>query len=126
MRYFLYICAIFTTIWIGHNSALYYQYFVDSDGWDYRGYFRTVWRSTFTLIQILTFDEWSERIVRHVFSQQPAMLIFFIGFIFVAGFGMMNIISAVVVESTLATSLKDADKALKKREKVLKHINKKG
>jgi len=114
---FLYICAIFTTIWIGHNSGLYYQYFVDSNGWDYRAYFRTVWRSTFTLIQILTFDEWSEHIVRHVLTQQPAMLVFFLGFIFVAGFGMMNIISAVVVESTLATSLKDADKAQKKREK---------
>lgn len=116
---FLYICAIFATIWVGHNDAIYYQYFLNpiSNGWDYRGYFRTVWRSTFTLIQVLTMDEWAEHIVRHVLTQQPAMLVFFLGFIFVAAFGMMNIISAVVVESTLATSLKDADKALKKREK---------
>merc|ERR1719217_1643279 len=84
---FLYICAIFTTLMIGKNDKLYDQYYLDSGGWDHEVYFRTVPRSMFTLFQIVTFESWSERIVRHVMQKQPAMVVFFIAFIAVSSFG---------------------------------------
>merc|ERR1712194_705388 len=103
---FIYICAIFTTLVIGKNDEIYDPYFLSSGGWDHEVYFRTVPRSMFTLFQIVTFESWSERIVRHVMQKQPAMVIFFVAFIAISSFGLLNIVVGVVVESTLSTSEK--------------------
>merc|ERR1719453_1410241 len=101
---FLYICAIFCTLMIGKNDALYDQYFLDSNGWDHEVYFRTVPRSMFTLFQIVTFESWNERLVRHVIHNQPAMIVFFVAFIALSSFGLMNIVVGVVCERTINTS----------------------
>jgi voltage-gated sodium channel len=113
---FIYICAIFTTLVIGKNDELYDPYFMTSGGWDHEVYFRTVPRSMFTLFQIVTFESWSERIVRHVMQKQPAMVIFFVGFIAITSFGLLNIVVGVVVESTLSTSEKDDNKIKRSQE----------
>lgn len=114
---FIYICAIFTTLVIGKNDKLYDQYFLDSGGWDHEVYFRTVPRSMFTLFQIVTFESWSERIVRHVMQKQPGMVIFFVIFMAICSFGLLNIVVGVVVESTLATSEKDESKVKRAQER---------
>jgi len=114
---FIYICAIFTTLVIGKNDKLYDQYFLDSGGWDHEVYFRTVPRSMFTLFQIVTFESWSERIVRHVMQKQPGMVIFFVIFMAICSFGLLNIVVGVVVESTLATSEKDDTKVKRAQER---------
>jgi len=114
---FIYICAIFTTLMIGKNDKLYDQYFLDSGGWDHEVYFRTVPRSMFTLFQIVTFESWSERIVRHVMEKQPAMVIFFVIFMAISSFGLLNIVVGVVVESTLSTSEKDDTKVKRAQER---------
>merc|ERR1719409_416309 len=114
---FIYICAIFTTLVIGKNDKLYDSYFMQSGGWDHEEYFRTVPRSMFTLFQIVTFESWSERIVRHVMQKQPGMVIFFVGFIAIASFGLLNIVVGVVVESTLSTSEKDESKVKRAQER---------
>ena len=51
--------AIICTTVIGHNDELYDPYFAKSGGWDHEVYFATVWRSTFTLFQIMTLDQWN-------------------------------------------------------------------
>merc|ERR1719272_637982 len=122
----IYICAIFTTLTIGKNDKLYDQYFLDSGGWDHETYFATVPRSMFTLFQIVTFESWSERIVRHVMKKQPGMVLFFVIFIAICSFGLLNIVVGVVVESTLSTSQKD-DEKLKRaeerdRQRVFDHL----
>jgi voltage-gated sodium channel len=114
---FIYICAIFTTLMIGKNDKLYDQYFLDSGGWDHEVYFRTVPRSMFTLFQIVTFESWSERIVRHVMEKQPGMVIFFVVFMAICSFGLLNIVVGVVVESTLSTSEKDDNKMKRAQER---------
>jgi voltage-gated sodium channel len=114
---FLYICAIFTTLVIGKNDKLYDQYFLDSKGWDHEVYFGTVSRSMFSLFQIVTFESWSERIVRHVMQKQPAMVLFFIVFIAISSFGLLNIVVGVVVESTLHTSENDESKVKRAQER---------
>jgi voltage-gated sodium channel len=114
---FLYICAIFTTLVIGKNDALYDPYFIESGGWDHEFYFATVPRSMFTLFQVVTFESWAERVVRHVMQKQPAMVIFFAIFIAIASFGLLNIVVGVVVESTLSTSQKDENKIKRAQER---------
>lgn len=113
----IYICAIFTTLVIGKNDKLYDSYFKESGGWDHEEFFRTVPRSMFTLFQVVTFESWSERIVRHVMQKQPAMVVFFIAFIAVSSFGLLNIVVGVVVESTLSTSERDENKVKRSQER---------
>jgi len=111
------IAAIVTTRSIGHNDVLYDPYFASSGGWDHEVYFKTTWRSMLTLFQILTFDSWSEEIVRHVGQQQPGMLAFFVAFIVILSFGLLNLVAGLVVEATFRLALKDRTRMLKLQEK---------
>mmetsp|Transcript_25401 Transcript_25401/g.46086 ORF Transcript_25401/g.46086 Transcript_25401/m.46086 type:complete len:607 (+) Transcript_25401:76-1896(+) len=117
-----YACAIIATTVIGHNDDLYDPYFIESDGWDHEVYFATVWRSTFTLFQIMTLDQWNESVVRHVVKNQPAMLLFFLVFVCISSLGLMSIMIGVVVENTLATANKDQAKLKAKRERDRKQV----
>ncbi|CAK9048875.1 unnamed protein product [Durusdinium trenchii] len=119
---FCYACAIITTTVIGHNDELYDPYFAKSGGWDHEVYFATVWRSTFTLFQIMTLDQWNESVVRHVVANQPAMLIFFLIFVCISSLGLMSIMIGVVVENTLATANKDQNKLKARRERDRKQV----
>ena len=114
--------AIITTTVIGHNDELYDPYFAKSGGWDHEVYFATVWRSTFTLFQIMTLDQWNESVVRHVVANQPAMLIFFLIFVCISSLGLMSIMIGVVVENTLATANKDQNKLKARRERDRKQV----
>jgi len=112
-----YICAIFCTQWIGHNDELYDPYFIESGGWDHEQYFNTVMTSVFTLLQFVTLDQWSDNIARHVIKNQPGMLIFFVVFICMTAFCILNIIVGVVVENAISTASKDQLKLRKSKEK---------
>jgi len=114
---FIYICAIFLTLAIGKNDKLYDQYFLDSGGWDHEVYFRSVTRSMFTLFQIVTFESWNERLVRHVVHNQPAMVIFFVVFIALTSFGLLNIVVGVICERTINTSEADENKMKRAQER---------
>lgn len=61
----LYTCAIFTTLTIGHEDDAYNKYFMEKE-WDHEKYFGNIWRTMFTLFQVLTLDHWAEEVVRHV------------------------------------------------------------
>lgn len=111
------IAAIVTTRAIGHNDVLYDPYFTSSGGWDHEIYFKTVWRSMLTLFQILTFDSWSEEVVRHVGQQQPWMLAFFVAFVVVLSFSLLNLIAGLVVEATFRIATQDKQRLLKLQEK---------
>jgi len=111
------IAAIVTTRSIGHNDMLYDPYFMSSGGWDHEIYFKTLWRSMLTLFQILTFDSWSEEIVRHVGQQQPGFLVFFVAFIVILSFGMLNLVAGLVVEATFRIATQDKARLLRMQEK---------
>lgn len=114
---FVEIGAIITTRFIGHNNELYDPYFKSSNGWDHEVYFATVWRSMLTLFQVATFDAASEDIIRHVGSQQPGFFAFFIAFIIVLTFGLLNTIVGLVIESTIRQANEDNKKLKNKSEK---------
>jgi voltage-gated sodium channel len=111
-----YIAGIFTTLIIGHNDKIFDPYF-RSSGWDHEIYFATVPRSVFTLFQVITLDQWSDGVARHVIKNQPAMIIFFLLMICIVTFGLLNIIVGVVVENALSTAAKDQNKIKKAKDR---------
>lgn len=100
----LYIAAVFVTVEIGQNTETYEPYRYISGGWDHKEYFGSVAKSMFTLFQIVTLDDWSNGVARHVMSNQPAMAAFFILFILFTSFGLMNVVIAIIVERTLTAA----------------------
>eukprot|EP00933_Yihiella_yeosuensis_P055927 TRINITY_DN5489_c1_g2_i1.p1 TRINITY_DN5489_c1_g2~~TRINITY_DN5489_c1_g2_i1.p1 ORF type:complete len:590 (-),score=122.10 TRINITY_DN5489_c1_g2_i1:275-2044(-) len=117
----LFASGIVLTTMVGQNDEVYDPYYVES-GWDHELYFATVFRSTFTMFQIMTLDQWNETVVRHVATKQPELIIFFLIFVSIAGFGLLSIVVGVVVENTLRTAESDANKEKQKLERDRKHI----
>jgi voltage-gated sodium channel len=68
-------------------------------GEDFPEWFGTLGASLFTLFQIMTLESWSMGIVRPVMEVYPSAWLFFVIFIFVATFVMINLIVAVIVDA---------------------------
>eukprot|EP00400_MALV-I_sp_L67-5_P000020 gene20-395_t len=123
---FLYVCGIFVTMQIGQNSDLYGNYYNLSGGWNHADYFGTVTKSMYTLFQVMTLESWAEGIARHVISQQPMMVIFFIAFLMFTTFGLLNLVIGVIVENTLAAARNNEEKIRKQQDResarVLNHL----
>jgi voltage-gated sodium channel len=101
----LYVCSILVTTEIGQNDDVYGQGpSYDGELWPYKEYFGNIWRSMFTLFQVMTLDDWCDDIVRHVVHRQPAMALFFIAFLMLTAFGLMNVVVGIIVENTLAAA----------------------
>ncbi len=115
MALFFYICAIITT-------NLY--------GKDFPEFFGSLGDSLFTLFQIMTLESWAMNIVRPIMKTHPYSWIFFISFIFIATFIMINLIIAIVVDAInelkdeetkeINKSLKEVDSELKQEINSLK------
>ena len=73
-------------------------------------WFGTLGESFYTLFQIMTLESWSMGIVRPIMEQHPLAWTFFIPFIFVATFIMINLIIAVVVDAMGEIQHNDSDK----------------
>merc|ERR1719502_179564 len=123
-----YVCSIVVTTEIGHNDEV-YGVGPSYDGlvWPYKEYFGSVFKSMFTLFQIVTLDGWSDDVVRHIMYFQPFLAILFIAFVILTAFGLMNVVVGVIVENTLA-SASVANEAVEKnqaniRRKALEQLN---
>jgi len=62
-------------------------------------WFGTLGESFYTLFQIMTLESWSMGIVRPIMEQHPLAWVFFIPFIFVATFIMINLVVAIIVDA---------------------------
>lgn len=108
--FLLYICGIFCCAMIGKNETAGYLSYADpedrpdyGDDFDAYQFFGTVPRAMFTL-----FETCIEPLnIRPVVERQPAMLVFFIGFIFLTTFGVLNVIIGVIVDHTMAQNDED-------------------
>jgi len=101
----MYVGAILVTTEIGQNHESYGtgpSY--DGEIWPYEKYFGSVPRSMFSLLQVMTLDGWCDDIVRHVVHRQPFMGLFFVAFLLITAFGLMNIVIGIIVENTLAAA----------------------
>lgn len=65
----------------------------------YPEWFGTIGRSFYTLFQIMTLESWSMGIVRPVMEQHAYAWLFFIPFILIATFTMLNLFIAIIVSA---------------------------
>ena len=68
-------------------------------GHDFPQWFGTLWKSLYSLFQIMTLESWSMGIVRPVMEVHPHAWAFFVPFILIATFTMLNLFIAVVVNA---------------------------
>lgn len=68
-------------------------------GDDFPQWFGTLGESFYTLFQIMTLESWSMGIVRPVMEVYPLAWVFFVPFIFLATFIIVNLIIAIVVDA---------------------------
>jgi voltage-gated sodium channel len=78
-------------------------------GADYPDWFGHLGRSLYTLFQVMTLESWSMGIVRPVMEQHPYAWVFFIPFILIATFTMLNLFIGVIVSAM--QSFTDAEKS---------------
>ncbi len=55
--------------------------------------------SAFTLFQVMTLESWSTGVARDVMAEHPQAWIFFVGFIVLTSFAVLNLFIAVIVDS---------------------------
>jgi voltage-gated sodium channel len=76
-------------------------------------WFGTVGRSMYTLFQIMTLESWSMGIVRPVMERYPYAWLFFIPFILIATFTMLNLFIGVIV-----SAIQSQEEALQEKTEV--------
>ena len=62
-------------------------------------FFADLGGSAFTLFQIMTLESWSMGVARPVIAEHPFAWIFFVGFIILTSFAVLNLFIAVIVDS---------------------------
>ncbi|MCP5265192.1 MAG: ion transporter [Burkholderiaceae bacterium] len=67
-------------------------------------WFGSLGRSAYTLFQVMTLESWSMGIARPVMDAYPAAWIFFVGFILIATFTMLNLFIGVIVNAIQQTA----------------------
>lgn len=88
----------------------------------YPEWFGNIGRSLYTLFQIMTLESWSMGIARPVMSQFPYAWAFFIPFILVATFTILNLFIAIIVDATQRYSAAEHRETLEKLESTEAHI----
>ena len=93
-------------------------------------WFGTIGESMYSLFQIMTLESWSMGIVRPVMEQYPAAWAFFVPFIVVTSFTVLNLFIALIVNSmqSLQAETKEelraeASLAHNEREQLLRHVD---
>lgn len=112
----MYSCGVVVTTLIGQNPEVYDNGpSYDGEVWPYKEYFGSVFKSMFTLFQVMTLDGWVDDVVRHIIFFQPLLAILFMVFVVLSAFGLMNVVIGVIVENTLAAA-SVADQAVEKEQ----------
>lgn len=109
IMFLLYVFAVFATELIAKDEAFRY----DKEAQEHFG---DVTLSMFSLFQILTLDRWSE-VVRPLQAKQTWTGFFFLGFIFIASFLVINLVTAILVQQAFNFMHNDEEKKFKAREK---------
>merc|ERR1719191_1647317 len=78
--------------------------------------FGTLMNSMFTLFQVMTLDTWADAIVRPLMKKQPHLCLYFIFFVTVSVFVLMNLITAVIVENAFTIAKDDEAMVAKQLE----------
>ena len=79
---------------------------------DYPQWFGTIGRSMYTLFQVMTLESWSMGIVRPLMQTHPYAWVFFIPFILVATFTMLNLFIAIIVNAMQSQTEQETEKTV--------------
>ncbi|MEA1879025.1 MAG: ion transporter [Campylobacterota bacterium] len=85
-------------------------------GEDFPQWFGTLGESFYTLFQVMTLESWSMGIVRPIMEIYPNAWAFFIPFVFIATFVMINLIVAIVVDAMAAINNEEEDHIMEQAE----------
>jgi len=88
----------------------------------YPQWFGTIGASLYTLFQIMTLESWSMGIVRPVMEQYPYAWAFFIPFILIATFTMLNLFIAIIVNAMQKYSESEHQETMDKLQEAQTHI----
>jgi voltage-gated sodium channel len=77
-------------------------------GADFPSWFGSIGKSLYTLFQVMTLESWSMGIVRPVMEQFPQAWLFFVPFILLATFTMLNLFIAIIVNTMQSMHAKEA------------------
>jgi len=88
----------------------------------YPEWFGTIGRSLYTLFQIMTLESWSMGIARPVMEQFPYAWAFFIPFILVATFTMLNLFIAIIVNAMQTYSDAEHQETVQALHETQEHI----
>jgi len=91
-------------------------------GGDFDAWFGTVGRSAFSLFQIMTLESWSMGIVRPVMELYPYAWVFFVPFILVVTFAVLNLFIAIIVNSMHDAAASDAEEQAQAHDAVLRSL----
>lgn len=116
----VFVFSIWTTTLIGYQEG-FQDLLNDTNGWSSEDLFGSIGRSMFTLVQIMTLDNWCSGIVRHVASREWYMIGFFSIFLLLTTYGILNLIIAIIVEQTLTAS-QHSETRVKAREERARHL----
>uniref|UniRef100_A0A0G4GW07 EF-hand domain-containing protein n=1 Tax=Chromera velia CCMP2878 TaxID=1169474 RepID=A0A0G4GW07_9ALVE len=87
-------------------------------------YFGSVPKSMLTLFQIMTLESWTNGIVRPAEKASPGKVMLFIVYVFLSTFGLLNVLTAIFVENTIAQSKEDDEEkqrlAIKEKQVTVK------
>jgi len=106
MALWFYICACVCTVfmgrkqWIPENASQQEQ--------DLRKNFDNIPISMYTLFEVMTLEGWTD-VVRPLLGSRPVMIVFFMFFVFVSAFFLLNLVTAVVVDRTMASQAQSED-----------------
>lgn len=82
-------------------------------------YFGNLGRTIYTLFQIMTLESWSHGIARGVMAEVPLAWMYFVPFILIASFMVLNLFIAIIVNATNSIT---RDEDLKHQDQVTAHL----
>jgi voltage-gated sodium channel len=81
-------------------------------------WFGSIGQSMYSLFQIMTLESWSMGIVRPVMEVHPFAWAFFVPFILIVSFAVLNLFIAVVVDSMQQVHKEEADELIRDAEEI--------
>jgi voltage-gated sodium channel len=86
-------------------------------GKEFDEWFGTIGRSMFSLFQIMTLESWSMGIVRPVMKIYPYAWVFFITFILMTSFAILNLFIGIIVDAMQSQNTEEEDLIRSEAEK---------
>lgn len=120
MILWFYVAACFTTLFIGKRKFEFSEEAEEIQ--EVRAKFSSIPMSMFALFEIMTLEGWTGNVRPFLSSQTAHLVAFFIVFIFVSAFFMLNLVTAVVVDRTVAAQ-EEAKESQLRDQQFLRTVN---